>query len=85
MKEIELAKKENKDELKSILEELEAHIRDKADGISMENRSQLESVRIARDSMGTPESIAKEYKKRGTPQVYISKELWCFFIFSHLL
>ncbi|MBD3196638.1 MAG: hypothetical protein GF317_16400 [Candidatus Lokiarchaeota archaeon] len=68
--------KENKDELKSILEELEAHIRDKADGISMENRSQLESVRIAIDSMGTPESIAKEYKKRGTPQVYISKELW---------
>ena len=68
-------KKENK-EYKEILNELEEHIWDKAEELSEFEQPTEESVAIAIEQMGTPESIAKEYKRRGTPKIYISEELW---------
>jgi hypothetical protein len=34
------------------------------------------SIRRAISAMGTPHAIAKEYKRRGEPKVYITKEMW---------
>lgn len=66
----------DKKEHKEILAELEDHIWSKAEELSQSGQSTLETVRTAIEQMGTPESIAKEYKRRGTPKVYITEELW---------
>lgn len=67
--------KEKKED-KEILIELEEHIWDKADELSEQGRATEQSVRLAIAHMGTPQDIAREYKRRGTPKVYISEELW---------
>lgn len=69
----------DKKEHKEILSELEEHILSKADELSDTGRPTLESVRSAIDHMGSPESIAKEYKRRGTPKYYITEELWPYY------
>ena len=56
--------------------ELEEHIWSKAEELSGMGQPTIQSVQIAITHMGTPESIAKEYKRRGTPKVYITEELW---------
>ena len=66
----------DKKEHKEILAELEEHIWSKADELSETGTATQRSVQIAITHMGTPESIAKEYKRRGTPKVYITEELW---------
>ena len=66
----------DKKEHKEILSELEDHIWSKAEELSKTGEATLDSVQKAIDHMGTPESIAKEYKRRGTPKVYITEELW---------
>ncbi|TXT67106.1 MAG: conserved membrane protein of unknown function [Promethearchaeota archaeon] len=68
--------KEDKEELNSILEELEDHLRNKAEELSDVDGPTPQSARLAVAHLGSPSSIAKEYKRRGTPHVYISKELW---------
>ncbi len=68
--------KEKKDEFKDVLNEIEEHIWDKAEELSDIGAPTEPSVRLALAHMGTPESIAKEYKRRGTPKVYITEELW---------
>ena len=68
--------KAKKDELKDVLSELEEHIWDKAEELSDIGTPTESSIRLALAYMGTPESIAKEYKRRGTPKVYITEELW---------
>jgi hypothetical protein len=65
-------KKEHKD----ILAELEEHIWSKAEELSETGNPTESSVKSAISHMGTPESIAKEYKRRGTPKVYITEEMW---------
>jgi hypothetical protein len=65
-----------KKEHNEILAELEDHIWSKAEELSETGQATLNSVQIAITHMGTPESIAKEYKRRGTPKVYITEELW---------
>jgi hypothetical protein len=66
----------DKKEHKEILAELEEHIWSKAEELSGTVQPTVESVQIAISHMGKPESIAKEYKRRGTPKVYITKEMW---------
>ncbi len=66
----------DKKEHKEILAELEDHIWSKAEELSKTGEATLDSVQKAIDHMGTPESIAKEYKRRGTPKVYITEEMW---------
>jgi len=68
--------KEDKDELEGILAELEDHIRNKAMDLSETEELTIDSVNSAMKAMGNPSKIAREYKKRGTPHVYITKELW---------
>ena len=68
--------KDKKGELKDVLSEIEEHIWDKAEELSDIGTPTESSVRLALAHMGPPESIAKEYKRRGTPKVYISEELW---------
>lgn len=66
----------DKKEHKEILAELEEHIWNKAEELSNMGQPTMESVKSAITHMGTPESIAKEYKRRGTPKYYITEELW---------
>jgi len=68
--------KEKKDEVQDILNELEGHIREKADDLSSKGYIHEDAVRLAISHMGTPSSIAREYKRRGTPKYYITEELW---------
>ncbi|MCK4238971.1 MAG: hypothetical protein KAX33_07625, partial [Candidatus Lokiarchaeota archaeon] len=68
--------KDKKKEVKDILAELEGHIWEKAEELSDINQPTEDSVRLAIAHMGTPESIAREYKRRGTPKYYITEELW---------
>ncbi len=68
--------RDNKKERKDILGELEEHIWDKAEELSGTGKSTEQSVRLAISHMGSPSSIAREYKKRGTPKYYITEELW---------
>jgi len=68
--------KDKKDEFKDVLSELEEHIWDKAEELSDIKTPTESSIRLALAYMGTPESIAREYKHRGTPKVYITEELW---------
>ncbi|UCC20175.1 MAG: hypothetical protein JSV62_02510, partial [Promethearchaeota archaeon] len=70
----------DKKEHKEILAELEEHIWSKAEELSGMGQPTLESVQTAISHMGTPESIAKEYKRRGTPKVYITKEMWPLYL-----
>jgi len=68
--------KENKQERKNVLGELEEHVWDKAGELSDTGKPTEQSVRLAISHMGNPSTIAREYKKRGTPKFYISEELW---------
>jgi hypothetical protein len=70
----------DKKEHKDILADLEEHIWAKAQELSETGQPTEKSMSKAIYHMGTPESIAKEYKKRGTPKVYITKELWPLYI-----
>ena len=66
----------DKKEHKDILAELEEHIWSKAEELSETGHPTESSVKLAITHMGAPESIAKEYKRRGTPKVYITEEMW---------
>ena len=66
----------DKKEHKDILAELEEHIWSKAEELSETGHPTESSVKLAITHMGAPENIAKEYKRRGTPKVYITEELW---------
>ena len=59
-----------------VLAELEEHIWSKAEELTGMGQPTIQSVQRAISHMGTPESIAKEYKRRGTPKFYITEELW---------
>ncbi len=69
----------DKKEHKEILAELEDHLWNKAEELSKTSQPTLVSVQMAIEHMGTPENIAKEYKRRGTPKVYITEELWLLY------
>ncbi|MFW9949443.1 MAG: hypothetical protein ACFFKA_04895 [Candidatus Thorarchaeota archaeon] len=71
--------KDKKDH-KEILAELEEHIWSKAAELSETGQPDQNSVRLAIEHMGTPKNIAKEYKRRGEPKYYITKELWPLYI-----
>jgi len=71
--------KEKKED-KEILAELEEHIWSKAEELSETDQPTIESVKIAISHMGAPDTIAKEYKRRGTPKVYITEEMWPLYL-----
>ncbi len=71
--------KEKREELKSVLAELEEHIWDKATELGKGNPD-AGTVQAAIAEMGTPSAISREYKRRGTPKVFITEELWPSYI-----
>ena len=70
----------DKKEHKEILADLEEHLWSKAAELSETGQPNEESVRLAIDHMGMPQNIVKEYKRRGEPKFYITKELWPLYI-----
>ncbi|MHA1802595.1 MAG: HAAS signaling domain-containing protein [Candidatus Heimdallarchaeaceae archaeon] len=88
--------KTNSIEREDVLEELESHIWDKAEELSQGGIITSLHVREAIALMGSPREIAKEYRRRGTPKIYITEELFPWYyksiiiissviIFGHLL
>ncbi len=72
--------KDNKSELKDVLSELESHIWEKVEEIAGGQDVQIHHVQQAVGAMGNPRDIAAEYKKRGNPKIWISKELFPSYI-----
>ena len=72
------------DELKNVLEDLEAQLYGEARAISQGENLTDADLQEAIRRMGTPESIAKLYKNRGTPKFYITQELFNFYLRSLL-
>ena len=70
----------DKKEHKEILADLEEHIWSKAAELSETGQPDETSVNLAIDHMGTPKNIAKEYKRRGEPKYFITKELWPYYV-----
>jgi len=69
----------DKKEHKEILADLEEHLWSKAAELSETGQPDEKSVMLAIDHMGTPQNIAKEYKRRGEPKYFITKELWPYY------
>ncbi|TFG05191.1 MAG: hypothetical protein EU536_02795 [Promethearchaeota archaeon] len=72
--------KENENDLKETLGELEEHILDKTDALEAKGLSREEALRTAIQDMGPPAKIAAEYKRRGTPKLYITEELFPLYL-----
>jgi len=68
------------DELKNVLGDLEAQLYGEARSISQGEELTDADLQEAIRRMGSPESIAKLYKQRGTPKFYMSQELFDFFL-----
>ncbi len=72
--------KDKKSELKDVLSELESHIWEKSEEIAAGQDVQISHVQQAVQEMGNPRDIAAEYKKRGTPKLWISQELFSSYV-----
>jgi len=70
------------EELRNILNDLEQQLYNEARAISGDESLTDADVQEAIMRMGTPESIAKLYKRRGTPRFYITQELIEFYLRS---
>lgn len=68
------------EELKNVLNDLEQQLYNEARAISGGESLTEADVQEAIMRMGTPESIAKLYKRRGTPRFYITQELIEFYL-----
>ncbi|MBD3215676.1 MAG: hypothetical protein GF311_23900 [Candidatus Lokiarchaeota archaeon] len=68
------------EQVNDILADLELQVIEKAREISGMEEPPREAIKEAIYAIGTPESIAKVYKKRGTPKFYITEELWDFYL-----
>jgi len=68
------------EELKNVLKDLEQQLYNEARAISGGESLTDADVQEAIMRMGTPESIAKLYKRRGTPRFYITQELIEFYL-----
>ncbi|GAH02158.1 unnamed protein product, partial [marine sediment metagenome] len=68
------------EELKNLLEDLEAQLYGEARAISRGEELTDADIREAIERMGTPESIAKLYKNRGTPKFFLTQELFDFYL-----
>ncbi|MFX1391624.1 MAG: hypothetical protein ACFE9Z_16285 [Promethearchaeota archaeon] len=73
-----------KEEVKTVLNDLETQILNEARTIAQGQEPSDIDIQQALIQMGAPESIAKLYKLRGTPKLYITEELFDFYIRSML-
>ncbi|MHA1670201.1 MAG: cell envelope integrity protein TolA [Promethearchaeota archaeon] len=70
------------EEVKNIINNLEAQIMNEARIIAAGNEPSDNDIRDAILNFGTPESIAKPYKSRGTPKFFLTQELFEFYLRS---
>ena len=68
------------EELKNLLDDLEAQLYGEARAISRGEELTDADIKEATVRMGTPESIAKLYKNRGTPKFFLTQELFDFYL-----
>jgi len=68
------------EELKNVLDDLEAQLYDEARSISGTEEITDADIKEAIGRMGTPVSIAKLYKNRGTPKFFLTQELFDFYL-----
>jgi len=68
------------EELKNVLDDLEAQLYGEARSISGAEELTDEDIKEATLRMGTPESIARLYKNRGKPKFYLTQELFDFYL-----
>ena len=73
------------EELKDLLDDLEAQLYGEARAISGEEELTDVDINKAIERMGTPKIIASLYKNRGTPKFYLTKELFGFYLRTLLL
>jgi len=73
-----------KEEANKILKDLEEQILNEARTIAESQAPSDVDIQQALFQIGTPESIAKLYKNRGTPKLYITEELFDLYIRSML-
>jgi hypothetical protein len=73
-----------KEEVHKVLNDLESQILNEARNIAQGQEPSDIDIQQAIFQTGTPESIAKLYKLRGTPKLYITEELFDFYIRSIL-
>ena len=70
----------NRRELNEILDEIEDHIWEKAmENTENQNPNEID-LQIAISQIGNPKEIANKYTARSTPRVFISKELYPYFL-----
>jgi hypothetical protein len=72
--------KDKKEECKEVLNNIEQHIWDNAESIAQGGPIALHHVQQAIQQMGSAKAIGAEYKRRGTPKVYITNELWPYYV-----
>lgn len=72
------------EELKNIIDDLETQIMSEARIIAAGDEPNDIDIRNAILNFGTPESIAKPYKSRGTPKFFLTQELFEFYLRSLL-
>ncbi|MBD3197213.1 MAG: hypothetical protein GF317_19320 [Candidatus Lokiarchaeota archaeon] len=72
------------DEMDNILFDLKQQIRIKAEQISGNDEPDSNAIKQAIYQIGPANEIVKLYKKRGTPKVYITQELWDLYLRSLL-
>jgi hypothetical protein len=68
------------DELKNVLEDLEAQLYGEARSISQGEELTDADLQEAIRRVGPPENIAKLYKQRGTPKFFLTQELFDFYL-----
>ncbi len=73
-----------KEEADKVLKDLEDQILNEARNIAESQEPSDVDIQQALFQIGTPESIAKLYKNRGTPKLYITEELFDLYIRSML-
>lgn len=72
--------KPKKEEVNAILNDLNVQILEEAKKIAGGGNPTPADFQQALIQIGSPESIAKFYKKRGTPKLYITEELFEFYL-----
>ncbi|MFX1527978.1 MAG: hypothetical protein ACFFB4_10445 [Promethearchaeota archaeon] len=72
--------KPKKEEVSAILNDLNMQILDEARKIAGGEDPDPADIQQALIQIGSPETIARVYKKRGTPKLYITEELFEFYL-----
>ena len=68
--------KDQRKDVQDIIDELEDHIWDKATELAQGQDPTAIQIQFVISEMGTPKDIAREYRHRGKPKIFITEELF---------